>query len=186
MLEHCIRSDLDRVAPRTLAVIDPIPLHLTNIKQSKIIEAPDFPKEGVAKGAHKIALSSELYVDKEDVRLEDHKEFFGFAPNKIVGLKYAGVVQVTKVVGNDKGEPVEIFAEYLGETTKEKPKTFVHWIANEDSMNAEVRLYDVLFTEYDPAKAEDYITILNPKSKIVMANSKVNKYLIKSKKLDKF
>lgn len=54
-------------------------------------------------------------MDKEDIRLEDHPEFFGFAPGKVVGLKYAGVVKVTKVVGNDKGEPVEVFADYLGE-----------------------------------------------------------------------
>lgn len=118
--------------------------------------------------------------------MEDHKEFFGFAPNKLVGLKYAGVVKVTKVVGNEKGEPMEVFAEYIGEQSEEKPKTYVHWISKDDSVTAEVRLYDVLFTEYDPGKIDDYISIINPNSKIVMQNAKVNKYMLNSKVMDRY
>jgi glutaminyl-tRNA synthetase len=115
VLEHCLRKDLDNVCKRTLAVIDPVVVNLTNLKDdySLKIEALDFPRDGKEKGTHEICLTNKIYVDREDVRLVDNKEFFGLAPGKLVGLRYTYCIKVDKVTTDNDGNVKEVFAEVL-------------------------------------------------------------------------
>jgi len=109
------------------------------------------------------------------------------APNKLVGLKYAGIFKVTKVTTDpNSGEVKEVFCEYL-EDCKEKPKAFLNWVSVKESVNCEVRLYDLLFTEYDPNKrGDEWLSALNKNSLTIVKNAKMNKNLLGSKILDRF
>lgn len=177
LLEHFIRKDLDNKARRTMAVLDPVKLTLVNIEENyaEKINAPDFPKDP-SKGTHEIHLTKEIYVERQDIKLEDQADFFGIAPKKIVGLKYAHVIRILSVDINDKGEIIGVSAEMLKDS-KEKPKSFLHWISSKESIDCETRLYEVLFTAHDPNELEDYLTAFNHNSKIVF-NSKINKNLL--------
>jgi len=116
LLEYCIRKDLNFKAKRTMGVINPIKLILTNVSDDfeLKLKAPYFPmiKDSIEKGGYyEISLKKEIWVEKDDVRKEDHPKFFGFAPNKIVGLKYAGIVKVEEmIIDKETGEVKEIHA----------------------------------------------------------------------------
>ena len=87
-----------------MGVLDPVLVHITNLDNSyaQVIEAPDFPKY-LERGSHKITLHNKVYVEREDTLVKDHKDFFGLAPGKFVGLKYAGVFKCISVSADDKG-----------------------------------------------------------------------------------
>jgi len=186
LLEHCIRKDLDHKAKRTMAILDPVKLVLTNVPEdfSHVIHAPLFPKDAT-KGTYEIKLLKELFVERSDILLEDNKDFYGFAPNKIVGLKYAYPVRVTDIKTNDDKEVTEVHAELLKDSL-EKPKGFVHWISCKESIEFEARLYDVLFTEYNPNELENYLDSFNQKSLIVKPHARMHKTLIGAKPEDKY
>jgi len=186
LLEHCIRKDLDVNSRRTMAVMDPVKLVLTNVPEdfSQVIQAPYFPKDP-SKGSYEIHLMKEIYVERSDILLEDQKDFYGFAPNKVVGLKYAAPIKVTAIKTDANKNITELHAEYLIDS-KEKPKTFVHWIAVKESVEFEARLYDVLFTESNPNELDNYLDSLNPNSLIVKSSARMHKSLLGSKHEDKF
>ena len=178
LLEHFIRKDLDSKAKRTMAVLEPVKLTLINVEpgfEEKIM-APDFPKE-TARGSHEIRFTRDLFVDSSDIREKDEEDFFGIAPNKIVGLKYAHVIKVVSIEKDQNGHFSEVKAELLKDS-KEKPKSFLHWISEKDAIECEVRVYDVLFTVHDPNELEDYLTAFNKNSLQVMRKCKINKNLI--------
>ncbi len=178
LLEHFIRKDLDNKAKRTMAVLEPVKLTLINVDDGfeEKLTAPDFPKDP-SKGTHEIYLTKEIYVDINDIKVEDQEDFFGIAPNKVVGLKYAHIIRVISVETNEKNEILGVKAELLRDT-KEKPKGFLHWISCKEAMDCEVRVYDVLFTVHDPNELEDYLTAFNHNSLTVLRKSKINKNLI--------
>jgi len=108
------------------------------------------------------------------------------APNKLSGLKYAGPVQVKEVKTGEKGEVLEVFVELLKDC-KEKPKSFLHWISEKDAVECEVRLYDYLFLQDEPAKAEgEWEQKINKNSLIVKKGVKMNRNLIGAKHLDRY
>eukprot|EP01016_Furgasonia_blochmanni_P028774 TRINITY_DN3027_c0_g1_i1.p1 TRINITY_DN3027_c0_g1~~TRINITY_DN3027_c0_g1_i1.p1 ORF type:complete len:514 (-),score=174.75 TRINITY_DN3027_c0_g1_i1:218-1759(-) len=186
LLEHCIRKDLDKNAPRTMAVVDPVKVILTNLADNydQEIQVPDFPKDQT-KGTHTIHLNKEIFVEREDIRIEDNPNFFGIAPNKVVGLKYSSPIQIKKILTNDKNEVTEVHAELLN-AHKDKVKGHLHWVSSKDCLDAEIRLYDVLFTVEDVNALDDYLTALNPNSLIVKRGAKISKHLKNTKPEDKF
>ena len=161
-----------------MGILEPVKITLVNVDDSyeeKLI-APDFPKEP-SKGSHEIHLTKEIYVDVNDIKLEDQPDFYGIAPNKLVGLKYAHVIKILDIEINEKKEILSVKAELLKET-KEKPKGFLHWLSCKEALDCEVRLYDVLFTAHDPNELEDYLTAFNNNSLVTLRKCKINKNLI--------
>lgn len=96
VLENEVRKVLDVTAPRTMAIIDPVLLEITNFEKVEMLDVPNFPKDDT-KGKHTVMTSKTIYVDRSDVRVEDSPKFYGIAPGKRVGLKYSHIVKITGV-----------------------------------------------------------------------------------------
>eukprot|EP01015_Nassula_variabilis_P025392 TRINITY_DN495_c0_g1_i1.p1 TRINITY_DN495_c0_g1~~TRINITY_DN495_c0_g1_i1.p1 ORF type:complete len:318 (-),score=88.55 TRINITY_DN495_c0_g1_i1:34-987(-) len=186
LLEHFVRKDLDKNASRTMGVLDPVKLILTNLPENheEKVQAPNFPKE-LERGYHTIYLHREVYIDREDVKAEDHSSFFGAAPGKIVGLKYAHHFKCTAVKTNEQGEIILVEGELLPEH-KDKVKGHLHWVSVKDSLDCEIRLYDRLFLHENPGELDNYIDVLNPQSLVVKRKAKFSKHLKDIKREDKF
>lgn len=169
-----MRKELDRTAERTMAVIDPVKLVLTNVPEDFKLEckAHLFPKEP-EKGSYTMTLTKESYIDRSDVRIKDSKDFYGFAVNKVVGLKYGCVVKVTAVETGPNEEITLVKAEMLKDT-KEKPKSYVSWVPANESIEIETRLYDVLFLSHAPNQDPDFLNTLNPNSLTVFKKSRIH------------
>jgi glutaminyl-tRNA synthetase len=185
LLEHCIRKDLDVRAKRIFALLDPVKVVIENVddKYSYTATAPHFPKDA-SLGGYQITLGKEFYVDRSDIRTEASKDFFGFAPGALVGLKYAYPVKVKQIITDDKGEVTELRVDL--EQEGGKPKTFLNWLPVKESHSAIVNLYDVLFTSYNPSEDADWKSSMNPNSLITKTNAKVHKSILGAKVGDKF
>ena len=178
LLEHCIRKDLDVRAKRVFALLDPVKVVIENVdeKYSHSATAPHFPKDP-SLGGYTITLTKEIYVDRSDIRLEDSKDFFGFAPGKLVGLRYAFPVRVKQIITDDKGEVTELRVD-LEKEGGAKPKTFLNWLPVKESHSAIVNLYDILFLSYNPNEDADWKSSMNPNSLIVKTNARVHKSIL--------
>ncbi|KAL4465850.1 hypothetical protein ABPG74_004087 [Tetrahymena malaccensis] len=177
LLEHCIRKDLDNTTKRTMAVIDPVKVTITNLPDTyeQVLEAPDFPTQ-VERGSHKITFTNSVYVEREDTQLKDHKDFFGLAPGKVVGLKYAGVVKCIEVKAKD-GVVSEVIAEFIKDDPP-KPKTYLNWVSSKEAFDCEVRIYNSLFTEDPTSSDKEFLELLNPNSLVFKNGAKINKNII--------
>lgn len=133
LLESCIRKDLDKNAPRTMVVLEPIKVTIQDIKEGETIDivVPNYPKEP-ERGSHTIKLARYIYIDRADVRLDDNKDHYGMAPNKVTGLKYAGIVMVNEVRGtvdkNGAQQITEVLVTRLPDKSQ-KPKSHIHWVS---------------------------------------------------------
>jgi len=186
LLEHCIRKHLDKNAPRTMSVLDPVPLTIMNLNENdeiKLVNYP-FPKDPHRAKPYQITLSKHLFVEKSDVRVTDTEGFYGLAPNKSVALRYAGTITCHKIITDSNGEIKEILAELvhtsysdkcLEESNMKKPKGCLHWISDNDSVNAEVRIFEELFTVENPNEEEDFLSCVQTNSKKTLKNCKINK-----------
>lgn len=186
LLEHCIRTDLDRKAPRTLAVLDPLKLTLVNVPENyKLeLETPLFPKNKEA-GNRKITLNKVIYIERSDFSLENNEDFFGLTPNQEVGLKYTGIIKFKDCVKNEKGEVTELLCEFDPESKKTKGR--IHWISANEAVKVEVRLYDYLFNSDNPMALKEPLEDLNPKSLQTRNESLVNRCILNGiKALDHF
>ena len=181
LLEFCIREDLNQKAPRVMAVLDPVKLVITNYPEGEEewLEAENNPEDESA-GTRKIPFSRELYIEKEDFKEEANRKFFRLTLGKEVRLKNAYIIQGEKVVKDENGEILEIHCTYdpksrSGSGTEEsmrKVKGTLHWVSAKHALEAEVRLYDRLFTVESPDadKEKDFLEYLNPESlKVVTA-----------------
>ncbi|KAL3695146.1 hypothetical protein R1sor_008797 [Riccia sorocarpa] len=179
LLEHFIRDDLNRNAPRYMVVLKPLKVVITNMDENKVeeLDAKPWPeaKEGDrATETYKIPFSRVLYIEQSDFRMKDSKDYYGLAPNKSVMLRYAYPIKCTEVIfGKDNQTVVELRAEY-DPTKSTKPKV-IHWVAEPapgvDPLNVEVRLFDKLFKSENPAELEDWLGDLNPDSKEVITTA---------------
>ncbi len=173
ILEAALRDDLDPVAARAVAVLDPIRLVITNFPENheEPCSAPLNPHE--PEGARRsFPFTRELWIERDDFREEPPKKYFRLFPGNLVRLKYGYVVRCTGCVKNDRGEVVEVHAEYLPETRSGTPgadsvkvKGTVTWVSAAHAVPAEIRLYDRLFTEPHPDGGDrDFLQALNPDS----------------------
>ncbi len=173
ILEQALRDDLDPVAARAVAVLDPLKLVITNFPEGheEPCSAPLNPHE--PDGARRaFPFTRELWIERDDFREDPPKKYFRLFPGNLVRLKYGYVVRCTGCVKDDRGEIVEVHAEYLPDTRSGTPgadavkvKGTVTWVSAAHAVPAEIRLYDRLFTEPHPDGGDrDFLQALNPDS----------------------
>ncbi|MGX8710708.1 MAG: glutamine--tRNA ligase/YqeY domain fusion protein [bacterium] len=178
-LEHCLREDLNQNAQRTMAVMNPVKLIVTNYPEDKTEEFevennPERPEDGT----RTVSFSRELWIEKEDFMEEPVKGYFRLFPGNEVRLKTTYIVRCTGCKKDENGNVTEVYAEYDPQTRGgntpdgRKIKGTIHWVDAKTAADAEVRLYDSLFTVPDP-EAGDFLTQLNPDSLKVLTNCKV-------------
>jgi glutaminyl-tRNA synthetase len=177
VLEYAIRDDLNHVAPRVMAVVDPIKVTLTNWPEGKIewLEASYWPHDVPKVGTRPVPFGGSLYVDRQDFAQNPPPGFHRLSPGKEVRLRYAYVIRCDDVRLDDAGNVVELLCTYDPDTksggkSARKVKGTIHWVEATRAVPAEIRLYDRLFKTPDPedlAEGEDFTTNLNPDSKVV-------------------
>jgi glutaminyl-tRNA synthetase len=173
ILEQALRDDLDPVAQRAVAVLDPIKLVLTNYPQGQeeICYAPRNPHKP-EDGQREFPLTRELWIERDDFRIEPPKKYFRLFPGNTVRLKYGYIIRCTDFVLDNDGKVSEVHAEYLPDTKSGTPgadsvkvKGNITWISTQHAVPATVRLYDRLFSDPHPdAGDKDFLAALNPDS----------------------
>lgn len=188
LLEHCIREDLNKHAPRVMAVLRPLKLVIDNYPEGQIeyLEAVNNP-EDPSMGTRQVSFSRVLYIEQDDFREVPPPKYYRLAPGREVRLRWGYFVRCTDVVKDPQtGEIVEVHCTYDPETRGgnapdgRKVKATIHWVSAADCIEAEVRLYDYLFTKPDPDDVPDGLdwrANLNPKSLEVITNAKLEKSL---------
>ncbi len=187
VLEACIREDLNDNAPRAMAVLDPIKLIIENYPcdSTEQLEVKNHPSDET-QGTRIVPFSRELYIEAEDFREEANKKYKRLVIGKAVRLRGAYVVTATRCDKDDEGKITTVYCTYddktLGKNPEDgtKPKGVIHWVDAEQSLNAEIRLYDRLFTVANPAAAEDFNSVINPESLIIIEQAKVEPSLAKA------
>ncbi len=184
LLEFTIREDLNRHAPRFMAVLDPVKVVIANYPEDRVeeLEAINNP-EDESMGKRMVPFSRELYIDREDFREDPPRKFFRLYPGGEVRLRYAYYITCREVIRDkNSGEIVELICTYDPETRggwskdKRKVKGTIHWVSAAHSFTAQVRLYDRLFTTPNPLDkkdGKDFKDYLNPKSLEVLTNCRV-------------
>ena len=172
VLDHCIREELNAVAPRFMAVLDPLKVTITNYPAGGVepLDAVNNPEDPAA-GSRKLNFSDTLYIDRADFMMEPPKGYFRLAPGAEVRLRYGYFIRCVDVVCDDNGNVVELKCTFDPETRGgnspdgRKVKGTIHWVSAADAVEAEVRLYDRLFTVEQPGcDGVDFLTQLNPDS----------------------
>jgi glutaminyl-tRNA synthetase len=190
MLEHFVRENLNKRAPRVMAVLRPLKVVIDNYPENQVeeMDAVNNPEDASA-GSRKVPFSRVLYIEQDDFREVPPKGYYRLSPGKEVRLRYAYLAICTGVVKNEKGEVVEVHCTYdpatRGGNTPDgrKVKSTIHWVSAAEALDAEVRLYESLFTKEDPDQAEegkDFISNLNSNSLEVVKAAKVEPSLAKA------
>ena len=184
VLENAIRGELNKTAPRAMAVLRPLKLVITNypLDETEELDAINNPEDPTA-GTRKVPFGREIYIERDDFREVPPPKFFRLSPGKEVRLRYAYFVKCTEVIKDAKtGEVTEIRCTYDPATRGgdapdgRKVKATLHWVAASHAIEAEVRLYDLLFTKRDPDDApegSDFRANLNPKSLEILTTCKL-------------
>ena len=188
MLEHCLREDLNKRAPRAMAVLRSIKVVIENYPAGQVenLEAVNNP-EDPSSGTRLVPFSRIVYIEQDDFCEEPPKRFFRLSPGREVRLRYAYIIKCTDVVKDpETGEIRELRCTYDPETksgssqSNRKVKATIHWVSAEHAQQAEVRLYDQLFTKEDPddvPEGGDWLTNVNPKSLEVLTDCRVEPIL---------
>ncbi len=174
MLEHSVREDLNKRAPRVMAVLHPLKIVIDNYPegQTEELNAVNNPEDPSA-GIRKVPFSRVVYIEQDDFREDPPRKFFRLAPGREVRLRYAYIIKCVDVVKDENGDVVELHCTYDPDTRSggsaetRKVKATLHWVSAEHAVSAEVRLYDSLFTKPDPENVEEghsYTDFLNPNS----------------------
>jgi len=172
LLEHCIRDDLNKRAPRVMGIVRPLKVIVDNYPedQTEELDAVNNPEDAEA-GTRKVPFSRVLYIEQDDFREDPPSRFFRLAPGREVRLRYAYFVTCVDVVKDQQtGQVVELHCTYdpasRGGNSPDgrKVKGTIHWVSAEHAVEAEVRIYDRLFNVEDPAEAEDFESVLTPDS----------------------
>ena len=184
LLEHCLREDLNRRAQRVMAVLHPLRVVIENYPEgeSEELDAINNPEEPEA-GTRKVPFSRVLYIEQDDFQEDPPKKFFRLAPGREVRLRYAYFLTCTGVVKDPQTrEVVELRCTYDPATKGgdapdgRKVKATLHWVSAAHAVDAEIRLYDNLFTRENPdetEEGEDYRSNLNPKSLETLSSAKL-------------
>lgn len=175
-LEYHVREELNKTAPRTMVVLNPLKVVITNLEADSIMDLdakkwPDAQTDD-ASAFYKVPFSKTVYIERSDFRMKDSKDYYGLAPGKSVLLRYAFPIKCTEaILSDDKETVIEIRAEYDPSKTT-KPKGVLHWVAESshgvDPLKVEVRMFDKLFLSENPADLDDWLADLNPQSKVII------------------
>ncbi|MCF8262011.1 MAG: glutamine--tRNA ligase/YqeY domain fusion protein [Melioribacteraceae bacterium] len=195
-LEHSLRDHLNKITDRRMAVLNPLKVTITNYPgdQTEELEAINNPEDETA-GIRKLPFCSELFIDRDDFMEDPPKKYFRLSPGNEVRLKYAYFIKCEEVLKNDSGEVIELKCTYDPETksgtgtSTRKVKSTIHWVSARHAFDAEVRLYDRLFSVEDPASTKDgkdFRDVLNPNSLEILSACKLEPSLQEAKSEDKF
>ena len=174
VLENSIRGELNKTAPRTMAVLNPLKVTIVNYPEGKdeSLDAINNPEDD-SFGTRKVAFSRELYIEKDDFREDPPKKFFRLAPGREVRLRYAYFIKCEEVVKDESGNIIELKCSYDPATRGgdspdgRKVKATLHWVSAQHAEQAEARIYEHLFTKPNPEdteEARDYKSNINPES----------------------
>jgi glutaminyl-tRNA synthetase len=186
VLEDCVRDDLNEHALRGIAVLDPVKLVIENYPQDneEVCHAPNHPQKKDL-GHRPVPFTRELWIEREDFMAEPSEGFFRMVPGGMVRLRYAYVVKCTGFSSDANGQVNEIRAEYFPESRSGtsgsdtfKVKGNIHWLSDAHSIEAEVRVFDRLFNDPNPAGADDFRPLLNPNSKSVLEGARIEHSLL--------
>ncbi len=179
-LEFCTREHLNRTAPRRMAVLNPLKIVIENYPEgeSEMLEAINNPEDAGA-GTRNVPFSRELYIERDDFMEDPPKKFFRLGPGREVRLRYAYYVTCTDVIKDDAGNVTELRCSYDAETRGgdspdgRKVRGTLHWVSACHALDADVRRFEHLFTDENPAAADDFLGSVNPNSMTVNRNAKI-------------
>ena len=190
LLEHCIREDLNEKAPRVMGVLRPLKVIIDNYPEDQVeeMEAKNHP-QNPEMGNRKVPFCREIYIEKTDFMEEAPNKFRRLAPNREVRLRYAYFIKLASVVKDENGEVTEVHCTYDPESRGgnspdgRKVKGTIHWVSARHAVDAEVRLYDRLFTVEAPEadKDKDFLEQINPDSLEILENCKLEPCLAEAK-----
>jgi glutaminyl-tRNA synthetase len=183
LLEYFLREDLNRRAPRVMAVLRPLRVVIDNYPEGQVeqMEAVNNP-EDAQMGSRTVPFSRVLYIEQDDFREDPPKQYFRLAPGREVRLRYGYFITCQSLVKDASGQVTEIHCTYDPATRGgnapdgRKVKSTIHWVSAQHAVDAEVRLYDTLFTREDPNQVEegqDFTANLNPQSLEVLSDAKL-------------
>ena len=196
LLEFSVREDLNLRTKRVMAVLNPIKVVITNYpeNENEELDAVNNPEDH-SMGTRKIPFSREIYIEKDDFREVPPPKFHRLSPGKEVRLRYAYIIRCDEVIKDEKtGEIIELRCTYFADTksgsgtSTKKAKGTIHWVSAKEAFNAEVRLYDRLFSVEDPESEEgkDFKEFLNPNSLEIIENCKLEPSLKNAVQGEKF
>ena len=182
-LEYFVREDLNKRAPRVMAVLRPLKVVIDNYPEGQVeeMDAVNNPEDAAA-GTRKVPFSKVLYIEQDDFREDPPKQFFRLSPGREVRLRYGYFIKCTGVVKDASGGIAEVHCTYDPATRggnapdKRKVKATIHWVSAAQAVSGEVRMYDNLFLKEDPGQVEegqDFTANLNPQSLEVLADCKL-------------
>jgi len=183
MLEHFVREDLNKRVPRVMAVLRPLKVVIDNYPEGQVdeVDAVNNPEDASA-GKRKVPFSKVLYIEQDDFREDPPKQYYRLSPGREVRLRYGYFITAKSVVKSDRGEVVEVHCTYDPATRGgnapdgRKVKSTIHWVSAMHALDAEVRIYDKLFTKEDPNQVEEgqeFTANLDPNSLEVIAHAKL-------------
>lgn len=193
LLEFAIRDDLNKNAQRVMAVLKPLKIVITNYPDGKIeeLEAVNNPENPEA-GKRLVSFSRELFIEQSDFMENPPKGFHRLVLGGEVRLRYAYIIKCEEVIKNDKGDVVELRCSFDPETksgtgtSNKKVKGTIHWVSANHAIDAEVKLYDRLFSVENPAAEENWLQHINPNSLEVIRDAKLEPFLKNAKKGERF
>lgn len=195
LLEFAIRNHLNKIAPRVMAVLRPLKVLITNYPEGKSEELETINNpEDESMGSRILPFGREIYIEQDDFMEDAPKKYFRLAPGKAVRLKSAYIIEYEKHLKDAEGNVTEVHVKYYensksGEDTSGiKAKGVLHWVSCEHAFDAEVRLYDRLFSDPAPDghKDKDFMEFINPDSLEVLTNCKLEPSLKDAKEGDRF
>jgi glutaminyl-tRNA synthetase len=180
LLEHHVREDLNKRAPRMMAVLHPLKVVIENYPEGQVeeLDAVNNPEDASA-GTRKVPFSRELYIEQDDFREDPPKQYFRLSPGREVRLRWGYFITCVNVVKDEKGEPVELHCTYDPATRGgnapdgRRVKATIHWVSAAHALDAEVRVYDNLFTCENPNETANFTDNLNPASLEVLTGCKL-------------
>ncbi len=188
LLEYAVREDLNKHTQRVMAVLNPLKVIITNYPENSVeeLEAVNNP-EDPSMGTRKITFTRELFIEQTDFMENPPKGYHRLIPGGEVRLRYAYIIKCNEVIKNGDGEIVELHCTYDIDTksgtgtSNKKVKGTIHWVSAEHALNAEVRLYDRLFTIEDPGTEDRWLNYINPKSLDILPDALVEPSVKNSK-----
>lgn len=195
LLEFSVREDLNKITNRVMAVLDPLRLVITNYPdgQTEMVELENNPEDPNS-GSRMVPFGREIFIERDDFMIDPPKKYFRLAPNQEVRLKGAYVIRGESYETDENGKLTTVYCTYDAETKsgtgakQPKVKGTLHWVEASNAIDAEVRLYDRLFMDEDPAghKDRDSLEFLNPESLKTLTQCKLEPSLAAAKQGDKF
>ena len=193
VLENSIRHDLEASAKRVFGVLKPLKVVITNYPEdeSETFTVKNHPKDDQM-GTRELPFGREVYIDQDDFMLDPPSKFFRLGPGREVRLRYGYAITCNEVIQDDDGNVTELRCTYDPLTAKgqtpdgRKIKGIIHWVSAAHAVTAEVRVYDRLFSEPNPAAADDFISLINPDSLHTYSQAKVEPSLLEAEQTDRF